>query len=531
MLNILDYHNPIPIPGKLNVWPFQAERNPSLIESMLRHREGSSKRLYARSLKIQEISPQQARSFLDQNHLNGGTNGAKHCYALCFKDEPILVITLGIPRYTNSFKLEVLRLASKQNTTVIGGASRLFSFINRVHAEQSILTYSDLLLGNGEVYRAAGFMQLGATRPGYFWEKDGKILQRHQTQKSRLNKILGEDIDLTLSERTLMMQAGWWKVEDLGHLRWGLGPQHDSEALRKKFHFLYRITRPSIDDSFYIGIHSTDRINDGYMGSGDIISASVNKHGVALHERKIIQFFENRAEVLTAEKEIVTNELLADPRCMNICLGGGTFLQHIGSTTGRISLWHENGNERKVNKEEVDIFVSRGWHLGRHPRNKKHLHGKWFIREDGSQGRSSELIPDGATLGKNPSTFGKHWVIRDGRQILVDDVLLTDTKGYFPEKTNKGKVVRIRDGVRKLYTKEEAEELNDCEVVTPPTLGKIGMRSPTGIKKLVSPDEARKLVKENWVLATKQLKSAPPQVLELAAELGMKLPKKRINKE
>lgn len=89
----------------------------------------------------------------------------------------------------------------------------------------------------------------------------------------------------------------------------------------KRFHYVYRVTRN--DGKFYVGIHSTDDLDDGYLGSGLKITRSLRKYGKDSHTKEILEFHPGREEVLKREVEIVNEELLNDPRCLNIALGGG----------------------------------------------------------------------------------------------------------------------------------------------------------------------------------------------------------------
>jgi hypothetical protein len=90
---------------------------------------------------------------------------------------------------------------------------------------------------------------------------------------------------------------------------------------KKKFHFLYKTTN-LINGKFYIGVHSTDNLNDGYLGSGKILRYSINKYGEENFQIERLEFFENKEKLFEREKEIVNESFLKDPSCMNLGIGG-----------------------------------------------------------------------------------------------------------------------------------------------------------------------------------------------------------------
>jgi hypothetical protein len=88
-----------------------------------------------------------------------------------------------------------------------------------------------------------------------------------------------------------------------------------------KFHYIYKITNIK-NGKYYIGMHSTDSLEDNYMGSGKRIRNSIRKHGIETHTKEILEFLNNREELAKREKEIVNESLLQDSLCMNLKYGG-----------------------------------------------------------------------------------------------------------------------------------------------------------------------------------------------------------------
>jgi hypothetical protein len=74
--------------------------------------------------------------------------------------------------------------------------------------------------------------------------------------------------------------------------------------------------------SFYIGVHETHNLDDGYLGSGKILRNSVYYHGKENFKREILEFCENKKSMYEKEKELVTEELINNPKCMNLVIGG-----------------------------------------------------------------------------------------------------------------------------------------------------------------------------------------------------------------
>lgn len=99
-------------------------------------------------------------------------------------------------------------------------------------------------------------------------------------------------------------------------------------ADRRKFHIIYRTTC-LITNRYYIGMHSTDNLNDGYIGSGKRLWQSIKKHGAENHRCEILEYLPSRAALREREAYIVSEQLCADPQCMNLALGGYGGWEHV----------------------------------------------------------------------------------------------------------------------------------------------------------------------------------------------------------
>jgi hypothetical protein len=88
-----------------------------------------------------------------------------------------------------------------------------------------------------------------------------------------------------------------------------------------KYHYLYKTTC-TLNGKYYIGMHGTDTLEDKYLGSGVKIRNSIRAHGRDAHKIEILEFFENREALSNREMEIVNEDLLKDPLCMNLVKGG-----------------------------------------------------------------------------------------------------------------------------------------------------------------------------------------------------------------
>ena len=90
---------------------------------------------------------------------------------------------------------------------------------------------------------------------------------------------------------------------------------------QKKYHFIYKTTN-LINEKYYVGMHSTDDLNDGYIGSGKYLSRSIKKYGINNFKFEILEFLPNRELLKEREKKLVNENFINNNLCMNLKTGG-----------------------------------------------------------------------------------------------------------------------------------------------------------------------------------------------------------------
>jgi hypothetical protein len=107
-------------------------------------------------------------------------------------------------------------------------------------------------------------------------------------------------------------------------------------------HYIYKTTC-AITENYYIGMHSTSNLEDGYIGSGKRLWNSIRKYGKENHVFEILEFLPDRKSLSERESQLVNSETLRDPHCMNLIHGGefaGTYgFKFSEESRKRMSAW------------------------------------------------------------------------------------------------------------------------------------------------------------------------------------------------
>ncbi|MEG1363494.1 MAG: hypothetical protein RSC92_03565 [Clostridia bacterium] len=208
----------------IHLWEDEIKEKPEIIKSMLLNKlELTTHKIYARKCDIREISANDYTSFLNTHHIQGAMN-SKVKLGLFNNDELCAVMGLGSLRISLGQKskenvYELHRYAVKQNTNIIGGASKLFKYFIRNYEYEEIISYARRDYSKGNLYDKLGFTFVRNTEPNYFWVINSKRENRFKYRKSELPKIF-KDIDLSKTEVEIMHEQGYYRIWDCGNKKY-----------------------------------------------------------------------------------------------------------------------------------------------------------------------------------------------------------------------------------------------------------------------------------------------------------------------
>jgi hypothetical protein len=202
----------------MHVWEYDWRDSvkQKIIKSMIRSKLGLGERIYARETEVREVSTTVTKQFLFMNHLQG-ESASKVNLGLYYQGDLVAIMTFGKPRFNKGYDWELIRYCNVLDVTIVGGASKLLKhFINNHSC--SILSYANREHSNGKLYEALGFSLINESQPSYQWVKGSTLLKRYQTQKHKLQSLLGESFDPSKTESENMFANGYRRIWDCGNL-------------------------------------------------------------------------------------------------------------------------------------------------------------------------------------------------------------------------------------------------------------------------------------------------------------------------
>ena len=84
---------------------------------------------------------------------------------------------------------------------------------------------------------------------------------------------------------------------------------------------IYQTTN-NINGKIYIGKHQTEKVNDGYFGSGVKLQEAIKKYGKENFTKEILFVFDTEQEMNAKEQEIINEDFVKRRDTYNIGVGG-----------------------------------------------------------------------------------------------------------------------------------------------------------------------------------------------------------------
>lgn len=175
------------------------------------------KRVYARKCTIHTIETKAAKKFCEANHLQGYT-GSNIKLGAFYNGELVSVMTfakLSISKGAVGAKnraWELSRFCSLVGYNVVGIASKLLKYFERMYTPDLLLSYADRRWSDGNLYDKLGFDFEQFTKPNYWFITGCKRTRRFGYRKTK-------DGPKDIAEWDIRKSQGYNRIWDCGNYR------------------------------------------------------------------------------------------------------------------------------------------------------------------------------------------------------------------------------------------------------------------------------------------------------------------------
>jgi len=196
-----------------------------------------------------------------------------------------------------------------------------------------------------------------------------------------------------------------------------------------KYHYIYKTTN-ILTERYYYGMHSTNNLDDDYVGSGKRLKYSINKYGKENHQVEILEFCPDRSSLIEKEKNLITMNEIAKVDCMNLKVGGeGGFFseeqqKNRSSCAGKAyaNKLKNNPEFRKILSKKRSKTQKENWKNGVY-KNRKNV---GFINKKHTEETKKMMgeIKRGNGVGENNSQYNTCWITNnvENKKIKKKDI-------------------------------------------------------------------------------------------------------------
>ena len=193
-----------------------------IVVSKLKHIlniDTNKRKIFARKCNVIEVSKDEAKDFLDKNHIEGYARAS--VYLGLFYENKLIALM--------SFKKEkdgcwcLIRFATDINYNCVGAGVKLFNYFIKNYEFKEIKSFADrrwITNTIDNLYTKLGFEFVGFTKPDYRYFINGEI-ERYDKIGFR-KKVLHEKygLPITMSENEMFNELGVYKIWDCGFAKY-----------------------------------------------------------------------------------------------------------------------------------------------------------------------------------------------------------------------------------------------------------------------------------------------------------------------
>lgn len=155
----------------IQIWEDDWLRNPTLVKTMLLHKMGLAStvtiKVGARKTKVFELQRETAQDFLQDNHVQGHSNGTYYLGLKTQTGQLVAVMVLKKEAGSQGEALTIIRYAT--NAIVPGGFTKLLTYVERTYSPKRLVTFSDHCVSDGKLYKDNGFIADKELPPDYMY--------------------------------------------------------------------------------------------------------------------------------------------------------------------------------------------------------------------------------------------------------------------------------------------------------------------------------------------------------------------------
>lgn len=189
-----------------------------IIKSIIKSSLGVYDRKYnARDLMFKKVGSKEAKSFLENNHIQGFCSASQH-FGLYDNDRLVQCISIGLNRFSKERNLELIRMCTQLNTQVVGGFSKLIKNMFKQTGASLIESYVDRRLFSHSGYLSSGWKVDRESKPSYFYTDGKKRFNRQSFMKKRCLSLWPES-DASKTEHQLCLEHGLFQIYDCGTVK------------------------------------------------------------------------------------------------------------------------------------------------------------------------------------------------------------------------------------------------------------------------------------------------------------------------